>query len=143
MVMEKEEIVNSIAEDAGIEKGPSVYRATLWRDAWRRLRRNKLAMLGLFIIIVLIIVAVFAPLIAPYDPDKMDFTVIKQPPSVKHLMGTDIFGRDEFSRIIYGSRVSIEVGVIAVSIMIVLGLILGAVSGYFGGFMDTIIMRLG
>lgn len=142
MGIEKEEIVNSIAEDTGIVKEPSVYRATLWRDAWRRLRRNKLAMFGLFIIIVLIIVAVFAPLIAPYDPDKMDFTAIKQPPSAKHLMGTDIFGRDEFSRIVHGSRVSIEVGVIAVSIMIVLGLILGAISGYFGGFLDTVIMRL-
>lgn len=119
---------------------------TLWSDARRRFSKNKLAMLGLLIVVCVILVAATAPVIAPYDPVKIDTANLDktslQPPSLRHPMGTDIFGRDIFSRIIWGSRVSLEVGIVAVGIMIILGLVFGAVAGYYGTFLDAIVMRL-
>lgn len=108
---------------------------------WKRLRKNKLALVGLGIITVLILVAIFADLIAPYAYDKQNLQATLQFPSVKHIFGTDEFGRDILSRIIYGSRISFEVGFIAVSIAVVIGGILGAMAGYYGGVLDNIIMR--
>jgi len=117
-------------------------RSSLYKDAWRRLKRNKLAMVGLGIVIILILIAIFAGFIAPYDP----ITRIKEDsslsPSREHLFGTDLLGRDIFSRVIYGSRISIAVGVVAVGISVVIGLFLGALSGYFGSVSDAIIMRI-
>src|SRR3972149_8023031 len=125
-----------------IETGKRYSRTSLYKDAWKRLRKNKLAMLGLAVVILLILIAIFAPLITPYDPIIRIKTDSSLGPSVRHFFGTDLLGRDIFSRVIYGSRISIEVGVIAVGISVIIGLFFGALSGYFGGFSDTVIMRV-
>src|SRR6266571_5162347 len=115
---------------------------TLWGDVWRRLRRNKLAILGTTIILGLILTAVLAPLIAPYPPDAQNLSNFLAAPSVHHWFGTDTLGRDYFSRVVYGSRVSISIGLVATLISVAIGLSLGAVSGYFGGKSDAIVMRI-
>jgi peptide/nickel transport system permease protein len=125
-----------------IETGKKYSRTSLYKDAWKRLRRNKLAMLGLAIVILLILIAIFAPLVSPYDPISRIKEDSALGPSLKHFFGTDLLGRDIFSRVIYGSRISIEVGIIAVGISVIIGLFFGALSGYFGGFSDAIIMRV-
>jgi len=125
-----------------IETGKKYSRTSLYKDAWKRLRRNKLAMLGLSIVILLILIAMFAPLISPYNPILRIKEDSSLGPSTNHLFGTDLLGRDIFSRVIYGSRISIEVGVIAVGISVIIGLFFGALSGYFGGISDAVIMRV-
>jgi len=117
-------------------------RSSLYKDAWRRLKKNKLAMVGLGIVIMLILIAIFANLIAPYDPIERVKEESSLSPSRVHLFGTDLLGRDIFSRVIYGSRISIVVGVVAVGISVVIGLFLGALAGYFGSASDALIMRI-
>ncbi|MDR0567851.1 MAG: ABC transporter permease [Spirochaetaceae bacterium] len=107
---------------------------------WRRFLRHKFAIAGLGVIGLLVICAVFAPLIAPYNPYAIGGT-FSASPDAEHLLGTDSIGRDVLSRLIYGSRVSMSVGVGAVIIATLLGIALGLEAGYFGGFIDTIIMR--
>lgn len=111
------------------------------KEVWKRLKKNKLALVGLSILAILVIVAIFADFIAPYKYDKQNLQAAFQFPSSKHIFGTDEFGRDIFSRIIYGSRISLEVGFIAVSISVIIGGLLGAVAGYYGGNVDNFIMR--
>lgn len=115
-----------------------------WREVWRMLKKNKMALLGLGILVILVLLALFADVIADYDT-----VVIKQNlanrlkgPSAEHWLGTDEFGRDIFARLIHGARVSLKVGIIAVGISIVLGGILGALAGFYGGRIDNIIMRI-
>ena len=122
---------------------------TLWSDAWKRLRRNKLAMIGLVWIIFMVLVALTADLWAqpwlgsPTETDTtMSATLSKLPPSLEHPFGTDALGRDVLVRVIYGARVSLTVGVIATAISTVIGLVMGAIAAYYGGIWDTIIMRL-
>lgn len=117
-------------------------RRSQWLEVWRRLRKNRAAMVGLFIILLLIIAAIFADVIAPEGYDDQNLYRRLQPPSRQHFMGTDNFGRDIFSRIIYGSRISLQVGFIAVSISAITGGALGAVAGYYGGRLDNVIMRI-
>ncbi len=106
-----------------------------------RLRRNRLAVVGLIVLLLLLLVAVFAPLLAPYDYAAQDLMNSFESPSWKHPLGTDDFGRDILSRIIYGARVSLQVGVFAVSIAMISGGVLGAIAGYHGGCIDGAIMR--
>ena len=119
----------------------------LWRDAWGRLLRNKAAIAGFVIVIGLILMALLAPLIAPYSPTENDLLAIvanhgiPPGPSWHHLMGLDLQGRDELSRIIYGARTSLIVGLVAVACGLSFGLLLGAIAGYAGGITDTLIMR--
>lgn len=110
-------------------------------EVWKRLKKNKLALVGLGILVLLVLVAIFADFIAPYGFDKQNLQATFQYPSSKHIFGTDEFGRDIFSRVVYGSRISLEVGFIAVSIAVVIGGILGAMAGYYGGKLDNFIMR--
>ncbi len=105
----------------------------LWREAAARLRRNRLAMLGAFFIIVFVLMALLAPLLAPYPPNAGALADSLQPPSLAHLMGTDIQGRDEFSRVLYGARLSLAVGFAAVFIAVLLGGVSGALAGGAGG----------
>ncbi|MGV8145144.1 MAG: ABC transporter permease [Alkaliphilus sp.] len=119
----------------GQKRGP-------WREVWRRLKKNKAAMVGLTIILILVFSAMFADIIAPYGYDDQDLKARLQSPSMQHLLGTDNFGRDILSRIIYGSRISLQVGFIAVGIAIVFGGALGAIAGYYGKRLDNVIMRL-
>jgi peptide/nickel transport system permease protein len=110
--------------------------------AWRQLRRNYVAMAALAIILGLFIVAIFAPLIAPYDPLKQNFRVALQPPSPAHPFGTDDVGRDILSRVIYGTRISLRVGLVSVAISGIFGVLLGLIAGYYGKWLDNTIMRI-
>lgn len=121
------------------ERGKKKYSQV--RVVWRRLRKNKLSMIGLAIVCVLAFCAVFAEWVAPYPYDQMDLLNTFQMPSSAHLMGTDNFGYDIFSRIIYGSRVSLIVGFISVGIGLLAGGLLGSVSAFYGGKTDNIVMR--
>lgn len=103
---------------------------------------NPLAMCGFIIIVGITLAAVFAPLIAPYDPDAINVKAILLSPSVQHLMGTDGLGRDVFSRMLFGARISLMVGIVAVGIATVIGIVLGAISGYYRGWVDVVIMRI-
>jgi ABC-type dipeptide/oligopeptide/nickel transport system permease subunit len=132
----------NIKEIEELEPEKKYSRTSLYKDAWKRLKRNKLALVGLSIVILLILIAMLAPIISPYDPNIRIKEDSSLGPSRVHLFGTDLLGRDIFSRVIYGSRISIEVGIIAVGISVIIGLILGALSGYFGNIPDTVIMRI-
>ena len=114
----------------------------IWYDSWRRLKKNPTAMFGLAIIIFLAIVAIFAPFLAPYDPFKINLLESTKAPSKAHWFGTDYYGRDILSRIIYGSRISMTVGFVVEFITLVVGIIMGALAGYFGGKVDMIISRI-
>jgi peptide/nickel transport system permease protein len=113
-----------------------------YRPVLRRLRRNKAAMVGLVVIGVMAVAALLAPLIAPYDPTAQNPLLQLQHPGLAHLMGTDEFGRDVFSRIIYGTRPSLAVGFIAVGIATVAGLAVGVTAGYYGRWVDNVLMRV-
>jgi len=132
--------ITEILEDVGMEKKYS--RSSLYKDALRRLKKNKLAMIGLAIIIFLIIIAILAPLVSPYNPIERIKEESSLSPSRAHLFGTDLLGRDIFSRVVYGSRISLEVGIIAVGISVAIGLFFGALAGYFGNVSDVLIMRM-
>lgn len=108
---------------------------------WNRFKRNRLALVGLAIVFIMMIVSLAAPLIAPYDPVSIDVRNVFSPPSRSHPFGTDELGRDVLSRMIWGSRVSLQVGFLAVSIAIMIGTILGSLAGYYGGRLDSVIMR--
>lgn len=108
---------------------------------WNRFKRNRLALIGLAIVLTMMIVALAAPLIAPYDPFSIDVHNVFSPPSRSHPFGTDELGRDVLSRMIWGSRVSLQVGFLAVSIAVIIGTILGSLAGYYGGRLDSVIMR--
>ncbi|MBF0557288.1 MAG: ABC transporter permease [Nitrospirae bacterium] len=108
---------------------------------WRRFRENPLSVTGLAIILVLAMVAVFAPFIAPYKPTAINVYNVLSPPDTAHLFGTDDLGRDVLSRMIWGSRASLKVGFFAVGIAITIGIVLGAIAGFYGGVIDGLIMR--
>lgn len=114
----------------------------LRKDVWKRFKRNHLAMVGLVILIVLVLTALFAPAIAPYSITERFSGHFREGPSMDHYFGTDTIGRDVFSRVVFGARVSLKIGIVATSIALVIGLFLGAISGFFGGVADTLIMRL-
>lgn len=111
-------------------------------EVWKRLRKNRLAVMGLAILAVLVLCAIFADFIAPYPYDKQDYLAVLQSPSWNHWMGTDEYGRDIFSRVIYGSRISLYVGFISLSGGALMGCIVGSIAGYFGGRVDDVIMRV-
>jgi oligopeptide transport system permease protein len=115
---------------------------SLWLDAWFRLRRNRAAVTSILFIVALILVALFAPWIAPYDYDEVNFAAITQPPSADYWLGTDSLGRDVLSRLIYGTRVSLTVAVVAQSVILLIGVPLGMLSGYVGGWVDLVIQRV-
>ena len=118
----------------------------LWSDAWFRLRRNPGAIAGFALVLLFVVCAVFAPFIAPHKPLDQDLSLlgangIPPGPSWHHLFGIDTLGRDEFSRIIYGARLSLVVGVVSVAVGLSVGVLLGSLAGYLGGVVDTLIMR--
>lgn len=113
-----------------------------WKDIWRRLSRNRLAMFGMVLVLILMVAAIFAEQLAPFDPTKQDLINKLQMPSREHLLGTDDYGRDILSRIIYGGRISLLVAVLAIAFGLVVGGVLGVSAGYFGGIYDGTIMRL-
>jgi peptide/nickel transport system permease protein len=135
----------SVAELEAVEVATEA-PSGLWSDAWVRLRRNPGAIAGFALVLLFIVCAVFAPWIAPHKPLDQDLSLLKAGgippgPSRHHLFGVDTLGRDEFSRILYGARLSLIVGVISVAVGLSFGILLGAVAGFFGGIVDTLVMR--
>ena len=116
--------------------------SSLWQDAVRRLIQNRAAMIGGITVIVLIILAIFAPWIAPYSYSYQNLDIGASPPSAEHLLGTDVLGRDLLSRLLYGARISLLVGFVATGVALVIGVSWGIVAGYFGGRVDSIMMRI-
>jgi len=132
---------NNAIDDTVIEEVILNERATLAKDVLRRFKKNKLAVFGSFIIFALLITAIFAPVIAPYSYREQNLEQALLPPSRVHPFGTDFFGRDVFSRVIYGARISIAVSIIPVAISTILGVLFGSISGYKGGTFDLLFMR--
>ena len=119
------------------EKGSS-----LWHDAWLRLRKNKLALFGGSVLLFMIVVALLTPWIAPYSYEAQNLDLGASSPSAAHWLGTDIFGRDVLTQIMYGGRISLAVGFIATAVALLIGVTWGAVAGYVGGGVDAVMMRL-
>ena len=117
-------------------------RQSPWRAFWHRFSRNVLAVFGLFIVLAFIFVGIFGPWLAPYSHTEQDLRNTEAWPSLEHPLGTDRLGRDQFSRLIWGARTAIIVAPSSVIIGLILGIILGAAAGFFGGWVDTIIMRI-
>ena len=120
---------------------------SLWMDGWLRLKRNKLAMFGLVLVILICAAAIFAPWITPYDPyDQLIWTegvsAKLAPPTADHWFGTDVYGRDIYTRVIYGARISLQIGFAATAISVVIGVFLGCIAGYYGGLVDDFISWL-
>ena len=113
-----------------------------WARAWRRLRRRKGAMVALAVVVLFILMALLAPWIAPYDPIKTNFILVRKPPTWLHWFGTDEVGRDVLSRVIWGARASLSAGLVSVGIALGVGVPLGLLAGYAGGWIDTILSRL-
>ena len=125
-----------------MKKNQIIRRNSPWIDILSRFTRNKLAMLGVIILCVLIFSSIFANVLAPYGYDEQITAEALQGPSIKHPFGTDKFGRDQLSRILYGGRVSLRVGIIAVAVALVFGGALGVAAGFIGGKVDSVIMRV-
>ena len=115
---------------------------TAWQDGWLRLKQNKAAVVSLFIIIVIVAMALLAPIFSPYDFAQTDYSAIYQGPSAAHLFGTDGFGRDQFTRIWYGTRISLLIGFVAACLDLFVGVTYGAVSALLGGKVDAIMQRI-
>ena len=113
-----------------------------WARAWRRLRRRKGAMVALAVVMLFVLMAVFAPLLSPYDPTATSWSLVRKPPSWAHWFGTDEVGRDVLARIIYGARASLSAGLVSVSIAVGIGVPLGLLAGYAGGWIDSILSRI-
>lgn len=126
------------------DKAEMVVRPSLsyWSDAWRRLRQNKLAMLGLVFLVLLALMAIFGPILSPYDVNAQDLPNQFKKPSLKHWFGTDNAGRDVFTRTWYGARISLFVGLMAALIDVSIGIIYGGIAGYKGGRTDSVMMRI-
>ncbi|MFC3885347.1 nickel transporter permease [Bacillus songklensis] len=130
---------NDVSLNPTVQQGAAV---SPWKEAWRGFRKNKLALVGAFIALFFILLAVFAPVIAPQGINEQDLSRRLQPPSSEHWFGTDDFGRDILSRVIYGARISLWVGFFSVLGSVVVGTFLGIVAGYYGKWVDAIISRI-
>ncbi|MFY7803354.1 MAG: ABC transporter permease [Limnoraphis robusta] len=115
---------------------------TLWGDAWRRFKRDKMAVFGLIVLLLIIIAVVFLPLIYTTPIDKIDFSNSASPPSWKHPFGTNDLGQDQLARMLAGGRISLTVGVAAMMVAIFVGTLIGAISGFYGGMIDSVLMRI-
>jgi ABC-type dipeptide/oligopeptide/nickel transport system permease subunit len=131
-----------MAITAEAHRAPGRARGGALERAWRRFRRKKLALVAVAFIVLQILVAVFAPALAPYDPYRGDYAATWQLPSRSHVMGTDELGRDVLSRVIYGSRVSLTVGILSQIIIVLIGVPVGACAGLVGGWFDYAVMRV-
>jgi len=129
--------MNAAADIARYERGTS-----LWQDAWRRLRRNRLAVFGAVTLVIIGALCVFAPWLSRYGYEQQDLVLGAAPPSGQHWLGTDTFGRDLLTRILYGGRISLMVGIIATSVALLIGVTWGAIAGYVAGRTDAVMMRI-
>ncbi|MCX6086286.1 MAG: ABC transporter permease [Caldiserica bacterium] len=115
---------------------------TYWSDAIRRIRRNKLAVVGFWIIIALLVVAIVGPMVSPYSYEDQDLENTFQSPTLRHPFGTDQLGRDQLTRVMYGSRISLAVGIVCAALNFLIGVTYGGIAAYFGGRVDDIMMRI-
>ncbi|WP_413773589.1 MULTISPECIES: nickel transporter permease [Paenibacillus] len=135
-------VINMPAETGTLKDGTPESRTGPWRSLWQRMRTNRSVLIGGGFLLLLILVAVFGPLLTHYDPSKVDYSTKFLKPSAAHWFGTDHNGRDIFTRVIHGMRLTLSVGFISVMIGAAFGIVLGIISGYYGGKWDTIIMRI-
>lgn len=129
----KNEKINSATQSTVV--GP-------WKIMWKRLKRNKLAMLGLIVIVTISLAAIFAPFLTPYGRDSVNLVNGNAKPSSEHLLGTDALGRDMLTRLLYGARISLTVGFVATGLRVIIGILVGGISGYYGGKIDNLLMRV-
>src|SRR3569833_319520 len=115
---------------------------SLWQDAWHRLRQNKMAVAGAIFVLLLALASFLAPRIAPHSYEQTNLAIGATPPSLAHWFGTDALGRDLFSRTLYGGRISISVGLVATAVSVIIGVLYGSISGYVGGRLDVVKMRI-
>lgn len=115
--------------------------SSLWQDAWLRLRKNKAAVIGGAVLLTMVVIAILTPWLAPYSYEAQNLDLGASPPSAAHWLGTDVFGRDLLTQIMYGGRISLAVGFIATAVALVIGVTWGAVAGYVGGRVDSVMMR--
>ena len=125
------------ADDGSVRRNATTY----WKDAWRRLRHNKIAMLSIVILAVIVLMAIFVPIFSPYDYAEQNILCINKGPSAEHWFGADNLGRDIFTRCWEGARVSLTIALVATLINVVIGVLYGGISGYFGGKVDMLMMR--
>lgn len=132
-----------VPEKASQEAAEAIVRPSLtyWQDSWRRLKQNKMAITGLVILIIISLMAIFGPFMTPYTFSQQDLAKTNQPPSRDHWFGTDDLGRDLFTRLWMGARISLFIGVVAAALDLTIGAVYGGISGYFGGTVDDIMMR--
>jgi oligopeptide transport system permease protein len=116
--------------------------SSLWRDAWIKLSKNYLALLGLAVLVLLVVISLLTPWIAPYSYSAQNLDIGATAPSLQHWLGTDVFGRDMLTRIMYGGRISLMVGFVATGVALVIGILWGAVAGFYGGRIDALMMRI-
>jgi oligopeptide transport system permease protein len=135
---------NPLAASAALADPPegAGESSSLWRDAWRRLSRNRMAVFGLVTTILLTALSIFGPWLSPYGYEEQDLARGASPPSAEHWLGTDILGRDLATRMLYGGRISLSVGLLATAVSLVIGVLYGAIAGYIGGRLDALMMRL-
>ena len=133
-----------MSENSSLTEAPVIRRKkkSQWKDIWKRFRKNKTAMAGLIVIVIFIFTAVFADYVAPEGYDDQDYDRTFLMPNSQNWMGTDNFGRDIFSRIVYGARTSMQIGFTVVGISMVVGVLMGSIAGFYGGVMDNILMRI-
>lgn len=131
-----------MSQEVNIAKKELVIGTSLWQDAWRRLKKNKLAVLGAIVIMFIITVSLLGPMFSSYTYDQINLDRGSEPPSWDHWFGTDQLGRDILVRSLIGGRISLMVGLVATSVSFVIGVTYGAISGYFGGYIDELMMRI-
>lgn len=131
------------ATPAGTLLEAPVRQITFGRDVWRRFRRNRLAVFGAFVVILLVAVSGLAAVVAPYSPTLVQLNQQFEPPSLPHPFGTDFYGRDILSRVIYGARISLMIGLVPTLMAMAFGTVVGVTGGFRGGWVDTLLMRLG
>jgi len=128
--------------EAVSDTGPATGRIARSKVVFMRVMQNRFAVFGLMVVLLLLFTAIFADFIAPYEPAEQNYNALKEPPSLDHPFGTDQYGRDVFSRVVYGSRYAVFLGVVIVGIEMLLGVTLGLVAGYYGGLIESTIMRV-
>jgi len=135
------EALGNALQETAVEPPPGAERSPT-QMAWHSFRRHKPAMIGLSIVVLLSLASILAPVITPYDAEKTDLDAMLEPPSWAHPMGTDELGRDLLTRLLYGGRISLSIGVMAMGLAVVIGSLVGGLAGFYGGWVDNVLMRL-
>ena len=141
-MLRPEEYFIPLSAEEKIEENIVSQSRTFAMDAWERFRANKRALIGLIILLIIVLFAIIGPIVSPYPYDGMDTSIANQGPSWEHWFGTDKMGRDEFTRVLYGTRISLMIGFVATAANVIIGVIYGGIAGYAGGTADNIMVRI-